>query len=414
MPAHEQTINIALGEILQTLGTDWKVRAEEVGGTFEDGGRPDVLIEKPGGWPIVVEAEVGNYRQAEIEARSRLGKRLSTSTSTVDTAIALVYPKALRNYHGQTLRSKIREARLDYALYSVEPSGTTKRLPASEFLTGDVRELAMLLHRSSVPMWRADALTDTLEQGITRAEGDFSSSHPVGSPCGVGIAAELGQSDDDAGQTRKMAMAVIVNALVFHAALAEADMLVFDESSKTERGTKSPGEFRNLGNFTPTPLMDEWVRILKVNYWPIFHTAKAILHCLPVVSQVRTLNGLWETAEKLVAGGVTKSHDLTGVIFQRLIADRKFLATFYTRPACASLLAGLAMPHDKPLRRGDWADAKALIQTRIGDFACGTGTLLSTAYQRLGLLHDVHGGKSKALHPAMMKDGLVGLAACRT
>ena len=157
--AHEQTINIALGEVLQTLGTDWKVRAEEVGGTFEDGGRPDILVERPGGWPIVVEAEVGNYRQAEIEAQSRLGKRLSTSTSTVDTAIALVYHKSIRGHHGATLRSEIRKAKLEYALYSVEPGGTTKRLPASGFLSGDVRELAMLLHRSSVPMWRADALT---------------------------------------------------------------------------------------------------------------------------------------------------------------------------------------------------------------------------------------------------------------
>ena len=32
-----------------------------------------------------------------------------------------------------------------------------------------------------------------------------------------------------------------------------------------------------------------------------------------------------------------------------------------------------------------------------------------TAYQRLGLLHETHGGNPKSLHPAMMKDGLVGL-----
>ena len=46
---------------------------------------------------------------------------------------------------------------------------------------------------------------------------------------------------------------------------------------------------------------------------------------------------------------------------------------------------------------------------RIGDFACGTGTLLSTAYQRLGLLHEISGGDPAALHPTMMARGLVGL-----
>ena len=37
------------------------------------------------------------------------------------------------------------------------------------------------------------------------------------------------------------------------------------------------------------------------------------------------------------------SIDLTGRIFQRLIADRKYLATFYTLPASAALLARLAI-----------------------------------------------------------------------
>ena len=37
------------------------------------------------------------------------------------------------------------------------------------------------------------------------------------------------------------------------------------------------------------------------------------------------------------------AHDLTGRIFQRLIADRKYLATFYTLPASAALLARLAV-----------------------------------------------------------------------
>src|SRR5205823_7723573 len=102
------------------------------------------------------------------------------------------------------------------------------------------------------------------------------------------------------------------------------------------RPVKSPPEFRRNRNFLPTPLRDEWERILKVNYWPIFHSAGAILAALPTQTAVAVLNALWETAEDLIAGGVTKSHDLTGVVFQRLIADRKFLATFYTHPAAAA------------------------------------------------------------------------------
>ena len=38
---------------------------------------------------------------------------------------------------------------------------------------------------------------------------------------GAGLGEVLGQEDDDKGQTRRMAMTVLADALVFHAALAE-------------------------------------------------------------------------------------------------------------------------------------------------------------------------------------------------
>ena len=88
--SHEQTINTSLGELLEELGRGWTVESELIGGTFENGGRPDILITKPEGWPIVMEGEVGNHHQAEIEARSRLGNRLTTSATTVDTALGAV------------------------------------------------------------------------------------------------------------------------------------------------------------------------------------------------------------------------------------------------------------------------------------------------------------------------------------
>jgi hypothetical protein len=45
---------------------------------------------------------------------------------------------------------------------------------------------------------------------------------------------------------------------------------------------------------------------------------------------------------------------------------------------------------------------------RIADFACGTGTLLTTAYQRVGQLHELAGGDIESLHPEMMAGALVG------
>lgn len=364
------------------------------------------MIEKADGWPIVIEAEVGNHHHAEVEAISRLNRRVASTGREVHASVALVYPKSLRNYQGRALRTALREARFDYALYAAEEDRSASRFPDSGWISGDIAELSLLLHRSSMPAWRVDALADSLERGVIRASGRFDASHGQGSALGMEIAEILGQSDDDEGQTRRMAMTVVVDALVFHAALSKAEMEVPTTPKRTVRG---PTQFREHGTFLPSQILDEWDLILRVNYWPIFHTSRAIVRSLPTGLAADLLKLLWETAERLIAGGVTTSHDLTGAVFQRLIADRKFLATFYTRPAAASLLSALALPQRQPLKGVDWGDAERLAELRFGDFACGTGTLLSTAYQRLGLLHEIRGGDPAALHPLMMARGLVGL-----
>lgn len=185
---HEQTINTALGELLQGLGRYWTVRSEHVGRIFDEGGRPDILIEKADGWPIVVEAEVGNHRQAEIEAQSRLGNHLATSAEVINAAVALVYPDALRMHHGAALRAELSAVQFEYALFTLDAEQNAQRFPTAGWLTGGVQELAVLLHRSSVPAWRVEALADALEAGVIRAEGSFTASHAHGSNLGATIA----------------------------------------------------------------------------------------------------------------------------------------------------------------------------------------------------------------------------------
>ena len=103
-----------------------------------------------------------------------------------------------------------------------------------------------------------------------------------------------------------------------------------------------------------------------------------------------------------------RSHDLTGAVFQKLIADRKFLAAFYTTPASAALLVGLAITSVRPLSEAAWGDSTKVKALRIGDLTCGTGTLLSTAYSRVGQLHELAGGDSESIHAEMMAHAIVG------
>ena len=148
-----------------------------------------------------------------------------------------------------------------------------------------------------------------------------------------------------------------------------------------------------------------WDDILKINYWAIFAIAKDILEQLPSGDAADILRRLRHTAQAVDATGVDNAHDLTGRIFQRLIADRKYLATFYTLPASAALLARLAVAKMEGV---DWSDAEDIGRLRIGDFACGTGALLSAVYEQIAARHERAGGDAAALHKVMMEEALYG------
>ena len=95
-------------------------------------------------------------------------------------------------------------------------------------------------------------------------------------------------------------------------------------------------------------ILAEWHKILEVNYWPIFDVACRLLEVIPTLNIEPLLDGLAATASKLLKSGLMRSHDLTGAVFQRLIADRKFLAAYYTTPSSAALMAGLALQRFGP------------------------------------------------------------------
>ena len=56
----------------------------------------------------------------------------------------------------------------------------------------------------------------------------------------------------------------------------------------------------------------------------------------------------------------------------------------------------------------DWSNAGAIGGLRIGDFACGTGALLSAVYEQIAARHEQAGGDAAAIHPVMMEKVLYG------
>ncbi len=212
-----------------------------------------------------------------------------------------------------------------------------------------------------------------------------------------GISAEIARllGMSDLPQTRRMACAIIINAMTFHDRIAGMHQHVRPLRTVCGPDVANP----------QARILEAWTHILTINYWPIFAIAKDLVGQLPTHEATGILRLSQRTADNVAATGVTNAHDLTGRLFQRLIADRKYLATFYTLPASAALLARLAIAK---LEGVDWRRADAIGSLRVGDFACGTGALLSAVYDQIAARHEREGGNLEALHPVIMEEVLYG------
>ena len=387
MPRHtEPTANSVLGGLLAGMLPTYEVRSENTQQIVGHPAlQPDILITATGRAPVVIEAEFMPAYTGEDEAKDRLGLEVVGTARHIDAAIALRYPEGTED--ADDLSAAVSDARLSYCVCYQD--GT--RFPESGWLEGSVEDLADLVRLVSVPQRAVDEAADALEKGIDRAAailGQLAESRP---DVVTSIAGLLGMSE--VLQTYRMAGAIVANAMVFH------ERLVGLHDVKPLSILYSTSVANPKSN-----ILDAWTQILKINYWPIFSIARDIVEQLPAAEASQLLSNLRTTVEDVAATGANQAHDLTGRIFQRLIADRKYLATFYTLPASAALLARLAVSKMDV----DWSDADAIGKLRIGDFACGTGALLSAVYEQIATKHESAGGDLATLHPVMMEEVLYG------
>ena len=386
----EPSANNALGGLLQGMLSRRQVLSENTQTIAGHPGlRPDILITAAGCSPVVVEAEYMPAAHAEAEAQSRLGLE-AVNGRVIEAAIALRYPEDVGD--ADDLAVALKAARLSYCAFS-EESGGVNRFPASGWLDGSAEDLADLIRLVSLPQRAVDEATTTLQEGISGAAKHLDEVNASRPAITASIARLLGMTN--VPQTRRMACAIIANAMVFHERIAGIHEKIKPLSMV-------------CGDAVPNPqgeVLAAWTDILDVNYWAIFAIAKDILEQLPSADAANILRRLRDTAQSVNATGVDNAHDLTGRIFQRLIADRKYLATFYTLPASAALLARLAVAKMDGV---DWSDAEAIGRLKVADFACGTGALLSAVYDQIAARHERFGGDPAGLHLLMMEEVLYG------
>ena len=386
---NEMAFNVHLFDVLRTKHPRWRDHAGvEQTGVFRDAAlQPDLVIRPPGGVPVVIETEFEPARSVEKDALARLGQRLQYNGDLIEQTIAIKVPKDLRRVQQGDLSHHIKAAEFHYCTYSGQEADTAVRWPAKGWLTGSIDDLAGCIENVSLSERLLAEGTEILEQSIGEAAGK------VRETAGAHALAKIAQSlhQEDGEQTSRMAMAIVANALVFHTAIVSA------------HGIDTIDELRSMGSVNKSRVLACWRCILKINYYPIFHIASELLRPIPDGTANAILNRLAQAASDLAGLGATTLHELSGRMFQQLIADRKFLATFYTLPTSAALLGELAVSRIDT----DWTDRDALVNLQVADLACGTGALLSATYRALASRYRRTGRDDQKLHREIMERVLI-------
>lgn len=171
--------------------------------------------------------------------------------------------------------------------------------------------------------------------------------------------------------TSRIAALTIANAMVFQEVLSLHDRRVMP----LRRCLDSPDRV--------SALCDHWQFILtQIDYVPIFRVARELLLELPASPDIEdAIHFLGQRALDIVRSRAALRHDLMGRVYHRLLAEAKFLGTYYTSVPAATLLLKVAL--SRHLWQLDWADLERLASFRIGDLACGTGTLLMAAAEAI-------------------------------
>ncbi len=195
MPITEHTINDALAALLRTTRSAWRdseiVRSENTGMLRGSNERPDILVLEPNVSPVVIETEVLPAATVEVEAVSRLGKKLRATGRTRLSSIAVRLPIILRTRQGTRLQTELASSRtLEMVLFTGSDPLTASRWPRSGWLLGNAADLSLLTQSASVPPDVIDQAANDLVAGVSEGAGMLAEMGKTNPGCAIGEEAQ--------------------------------------------------------------------------------------------------------------------------------------------------------------------------------------------------------------------------------
>jgi hypothetical protein len=361
----EEVVNTQLAILFSGLGVSANAETIHARGTH----RPDVLFQLRG-LRVAIEGKFADHPNAEQVVLGDAQNRVRSGIAHI--AAAAVYPKQLRTIPTARLLSVLAETTLRFRIVAETHQSDSWFEGRPADLMDALRRAQEALVRDDIVEQTAKVLNDHLV-GVARLwMGQTGACDRLSELLGIKIPKQ--EAPDKAAARRetaaKVSALVLANALIFQEQLAASDRRV--KTLRTmDRATDLIGS-----------ISKDWTWIWKnINYVPIFQLGERILAELPS-NQNSTLpvRSMLHQAQAICAQQAALRHDLMGRIYHWLLHHAKYLGTYYTGVPAATLLLKLAI--GLPWKT-DFGDPAALVEFKVADLACGTGTLLMAAGQAL-------------------------------
>ena len=373
---NENKINEKLNEVLVENGLDAATLSERDGNTAID------IEVDLGGIRIAIECEkYGSNKKAEAvkDAVSRFSPVIMVSV-----ALAVVYPETCKTENDFGY-----ETVLTYAVVTNENAikyGKDYKKHADSIKWNQCKAAKFHIIVKELPrnMGDADSMAANLKARLNNAIYTLSvqQRRKLGKSINLTYpmetnTAKLEKSENAAA---KRALLVVASAALFHARLDE----YIDDLKRPPKAKSWPPRSPQACNSDPNPktsLYKSWEIILEYDYKPIFETAMRVLNASNDRTFINAIQDMVMWALETVGqiGGLR--HDLLGRLFHAVLDTARNDGSYYTTTPAATLLAHLALRDASDL-------PKDPTKMRVLDPACGTGTLLMAAGERIRSMSD--------------------------
>jgi len=423
----EEVINVKLAEILsRDFGID--ARAERVKGRR----RPDIRCYYRG---FIVGIEASYDRSdAERDAEERIRQGL------VDVALALWIKRMFRDVPEPVLTEALRKSRFGVKVFvPVEVRGTLLQYlerdikKRAEPATGwfedvDLPTVKAIIESSVDFLVREEEVRRIMEEAKSKFDNFVNTLRGV---------------DRDGAIRRKLydilyrlyglsiAEARDPDVAFGHAALSIMLSTVLYEHLRNAHPQLRPvSEY--VGKLGPIEGLKEALRnLLSIDYRAAVELTVEILSSLPSSIAYR-VKELVDLAIRIASNRSLLRRDFAGRLYHEVTGDialRKGFATFYTEVPAAYLLATLAvysllsLDEKNPLALSR-EEARKLVErirsVRVGDLACGSGTLLTASYSALmheaevlKFYHNLEDVDLDSIGKSLVEEGVYGIDALR-